>query len=130
MRPAGRHATNITLGQYLVEMTNAALAAITAGEKAKDITQGAAKLAKALNTLAEELADAHHLDPRLIAQVQSLAEDVGRMEGLARTASTACDTAVVTAVQAAQQTGRTYQADLDAMADGGTAHASAATHHQ
>ncbi|MFC8174996.1 hypothetical protein [Streptomyces sp. NPDC057325] len=126
---AAKHQTDITFDQYLVEMTNIALAALGDKETAEDLVSRLLATAKALLEIAEDLADDHNVDKRIVAQLSELSEALQRMTAQATRCAQECADAAEAAVQAAAGVARVYGQDMDAKREAGLVHASAAAHH-
>ncbi|MFC8294323.1 hypothetical protein [Streptomyces sp. NPDC057250] len=126
---AAKHQTDITFDQYLVEMTNIALAALGDKETAEDLVGRLLATAKALLEIAEDLADDHNVDKRIVAQLSELSEALERMTAQATRCAQECTDAAEAAVQAAAGVARVYGQDMDAKREAGLVHASAAAHH-
>ncbi|MFJ6250642.1 MULTISPECIES: hypothetical protein [unclassified Streptomyces] len=126
---AAKHQTDITFDQYLVEMTNIALAALGDKETAEDLVKRLLATAKALLEIAEDLADDHNVDKRIVAQISALSEALQRMTAQATRCAQECADAAEAAVQAAAGVARVYGQDMDAKREAGLVHASAAAHH-
>ncbi|WP_159057868.1 hypothetical protein [Streptomyces sp. WAC04657] len=126
---AAKHQTDITFDQYLVEMTNIALAALGDKETAEDLVGRLLATAKALLEIAEDLADDHNVDKRIVAQISELSEALQRMTVQATRCAQECADAAEAAVHAAAGVARVYGQDMDAKREAGLVHASAAAHH-
>ncbi|MGW9452412.1 hypothetical protein [Streptomyces sp. NPDC055632] len=126
---AAKHQTDITFDQYLVEMTNIALAALGDKETAEDLVGRLLATAKALLEIAEDLADDHNVDKRIVAQISELSEALERMTAQATRCAQECADAAEAAVHAAAGVARVYGQDMDAKREAGLVHASAAAHH-
>ncbi|MGA5498706.1 hypothetical protein ACPCSP_30600 [Streptomyces cinereoruber] len=126
---AAKHQTDITFDQYLVEMTNIALAALGDKETAEDLVGRLLATAKALLEIAEDLADDHNVDKRIVAQISELSEALQRMTDQATRCAQECADAAEAAVHAAAGVARVYGQDMDAKREAGLVHASAAAHH-
>ncbi|MFF5393261.1 hypothetical protein ACFY5H_33965 [Streptomyces sp. NPDC013012] len=126
---AAKHQTDITFDQYLVEMANIALAALGDKETAEDLVKRLLATAKALLEIAEDLADDHNIDKRIVAQLSELSEALQRMTAQATRCAQECADAAEAAVHAAAGVARVYGQDMDAKREAGLVHASAAAHH-
>ncbi|MGA5873919.1 hypothetical protein [Streptomyces cinereoruber] len=126
---AAKHQTDITFDQYLVEMTNIALTALGDKETAEDLVGRLLATAKALLESAEDMADDHNVDKRIVAQISELSEALERMTAQATRCAQECADAAEAAVQAAAGVARVYGQDMDAKREAGLVHASSAAHH-
>ncbi|MEU2564850.1 ATP/GTP-binding protein [Streptomyces longispororuber] len=126
---AAKHRTDITFGEYLMEIVNIAIAAALDKDRAQDLTVALGKVATALRDMAADLIDDHNIEADLVNQVIGLADAASRMKQLAERCATECEIASEAARIAATSVGRTYGEDLQAMDDAGLAQASAAAHH-
>lgn len=110
-------------------MTNIALTALGDKETAEDMIGRLLATAKALQEIADDLADDHNVDKQIISQISELSEALNTMTAQAGRCAQECADAAEAAVQAAAGVARVYGQDMDAKRDAGLAHASAAAHH-
>lgn len=126
---AARHRTDITFGEYLVEIVNIAIAAGLDKDRAQDLAVALGKVADALRDMAADLVGDHNVATEVVDQISDLADAAARMKQLAERCATECEIASEAARLAAMSVGRVYGEDIRAMDDAGLAHASAAAHH-
>ncbi|MFE1500748.1 ATP/GTP-binding protein, partial [Streptomyces albidoflavus] len=126
---AAKHQTDITFDQYLVGMTNIALAALSDKETAEEMIGRLLATAKALQEIADDLADDHNIDKKIVAQISELSEALNAMTAQATRCAQECADAAEAAVQAAGGVARVYGQDMDAKREAGLVHTSAAAHH-
>ncbi|MGW4779958.1 ATP/GTP-binding protein [Streptomyces filamentosus] len=126
---AAQHRTDITLGQYLIDITFIAVQAHTDKELAEELAVALGLVAEALRDMAADLSHDHNIDTEFVNQVSDLADAAEGMKRLAQRCAAECENAAEAALMAADAVGRTYSQDIDAMRAGGLAHASAAAHH-
>ncbi|MFF6794305.1 ATP/GTP-binding protein [Streptomyces filamentosus] len=126
---AAQHRTDITLGQYLIDITFIAVQAHTDKEGAENLAMELGLVAKELHDMAADLNHDHNIDTEFVNQVSDLADAAEEMKRLAQRCAAECENAAEAALMAADAVGRTYSRDIDAMRAGGLAHASAAAHH-
>nr|BFD88448.1 hypothetical protein StreXyl84_78490 [Streptomyces sp. Xyl84] len=126
---AAKHRTDITFGEYLMEMVNIAIAAALDKDRAQDLVIALGKVADALRDMAADLVGDHNIATEVVNQITDLADAADRMKQLAERCATECEIASEAARIAAMSVGRVYGEDIQAMDDAGLAHASAAAHH-
>ncbi|MGC5359545.1 ATP/GTP-binding protein [Streptomyces sp. DT190] len=126
---AAKHRTDITFGEYLMEIVNIAIAAALDKERAQDLAVALGKVADALRDMAADLVGDHNIATEVVDQITDLADAAERMKQLAERCATECEIASEAARIAAMSVGRVYGEDIQAMDDAGLAHASAAAHH-
>jgi hypothetical protein len=126
---AAKHRTDITFGEYLVEIVNIAIAAGLDKDRAQDLAVALGKVADALRDMAADLVGDHNVATEVVDQISDLADAAARMKQLAERCATECEIASEAARLAAMSVGRVYGEDIRAMDDAGLAHASAAAHH-
>ncbi|MEW1699462.1 hypothetical protein [Streptomyces sp. NPDC091278] len=126
---AAKHQTDITFDDYLVVMTNIALAALGDKETAEDLIGRLLATAKALQEIADDLADDHNIDKGITSQISDLSEVLSEMTSQATRCAQECADAAEAAVQAAGGVARVYGQDMDAKREAGLANVSAAAHH-
>ncbi|MEW2078778.1 ATP/GTP-binding protein [Streptomyces sp. NPDC013433] len=126
---AAKHRTDITFGEYLVEIVNIAIAAARDKDRAQDLAIALGKVADALRDMAADLVGDHNIATEVVDQITDLADAATRMKQLAERCATECEIASEAARIAARSVGRVYGEDIEAMDDAGLAHASAAAHH-
>jgi hypothetical protein len=124
-----QHRTDITFGEYLMEVVNVAVASGLDKERAQALAEALGKVADALRDMATDLIGDHNIDTAVVNQISDLADSADRMRQLAERCATECETASEAARLAAMSVGRVYSEDIQAMDDAGLAHASAAAHH-
>ncbi|MBT2369962.1 ATP/GTP-binding protein [Streptomyces sp. ISL-10] len=128
-RMAAQHRTDITFGEYLMEMVNIAIAAAADKDRAQELAVALGKVADALRDMAADLVGDHNVATEVVDQITDLADAATRMKQLAERCATECGIASEAARLAAMAVGRTYGEDIKAMDDAGLAHASSAAHH-
>ncbi len=126
---AAKHRTDITFGEYLMEIVNIAIAAALDKDRAQDLAIALGKVADALRDMAADLVGDHNIATEVVDQITDLADAADRMKQLAERCATECEIASEAARIAAMSVGRVYGEDIQAMDDAGLAHASAAAHH-
>ncbi|WP_346161799.1 ATP/GTP-binding protein [Streptomyces mordarskii] len=126
---AAKHRTDITFGEYLMEIVNIAITAALDKERAQDLAIALGKVADALRDMAADLVGDHNIATEVVDKITDLADAATRMKQLAERCATECAIASEGARLAAMSVGRVYGADIQAMDDAGLAHASAAAHH-
>ncbi|MFD5426384.1 ATP/GTP-binding protein [Streptomyces sp. NPDC127084] len=126
---AARHRTDITFDEYLMEIVNIAITAALDKDRAQEMAVALGKVADALRDMAADLVGDHNIATEVVDQITDLADAASRMKGLAAQCATECEIASEAARIAATSVGRVYGEDIQAMDDGGLAHASAAAHH-
>lgn len=126
---AAQHRTDITFGEYLMEIVNIAIAAALDKDRAQDLAVALGKVADALRDMAVDLVTDHNIATEVVDQITDLADAATRMKQLAERCATECEIASEAARLAATSVGRVYGQDIQAMDDAGLAHASAAAHH-
>ncbi|MCO8303598.1 ATP/GTP-binding protein [Streptomyces sp. RKCA744] len=126
---AAQHRTDITFGEYLMEVVNIALAAGLDKDRAQDLAVALGKVADALRDMAADLVGDHNIATEVVDQITDLADAAMRMKQLAERCATECEIASEAARLAAVAVGRTYGEDIQAMDEAGLTHASAAVHH-
>ncbi|MGV4890728.1 ATP/GTP-binding protein (plasmid) [Streptomyces viridosporus] len=126
---AAKHRTDITFGEYLMEIVNIAIAAALDKDRAQDLAVALGKVADALRDMATDLIGDHNIATEVVDQITDLADAADRMKQLAERCATECEIASEAARIAAMSVGRVYGEDIQAMDDAGLAHASAAAHH-
>ncbi|MFD4260753.1 ATP/GTP-binding protein [Streptomyces sp. NPDC058534] len=126
---AAKHRTDITFGEYLMEIVNIAIAAALDKDRAQELAVALGKVADALRDMAADLVGDHNIATEVVDQVTDLADAADRMKQLAERCATECEIASEAARIAAVSVGRVYGEDIAAMDDAGLAHASAAAHH-
>lgn len=128
-RMAAKHRTDITFGEYLMEIVNIAIAAALDKDRAQDLAAALGKVADALRDMAADLIGDHNIATEIVDQITDLADAASRMKQLAERCATECEIASESARIAATSVGRVYGQDIQAMDDAGLAHASSAAHH-
>ncbi|MFJ6053633.1 ATP/GTP-binding protein [Streptomyces sp. NPDC092307] len=126
---AAKHRTDITFGEYLMEIVNIAIAAALDKDRAQELAVALGKVADALRDMATDLVGDHNIATEVVDQVTDLADAATRMKQLAERCATECEIASEAARIAATSVGRIYGEDIAAMDDAGLAHASSAAHH-
>ncbi|GLW03817.1 ATP/GTP-binding protein [Streptomyces lavendulae subsp. lavendulae] len=126
---AAQHRTDITFGEYLMEIVNIAIAAALDKDRAQDLAVALGKVADALRDMAADLVGDHNIATEVVDQITDLADAADRMKQLAERCATECEIASEAARIAAMSVGRVYGQDIDAMDDAGLATASSAAHH-
>jgi hypothetical protein len=126
---AAKHRTDITFGEYLMEIVNIAIAAALDKDRAQDLAVALGKVADALRDMATDLIGDHNIATEVVNQITDLADAATRMKQLAERCATECEIASEAARIAAMSVGRVYGEDIQAMDDAGLAHVSAAAHH-
>ncbi|GGO98662.1 ATP/GTP-binding protein [Wenjunlia tyrosinilytica] len=124
-----KHRTDITFGEYLMEIVNIAIAAALDKDRAQDLAVALGNVADALREMAADLIGDHNIATEVTEQVCGLADAATGMKLLAERCATECEVACEAARIAAVAVGRTYGEDIKAMDDAGLAQASAAAHH-
>ncbi|WP_308013516.1 ATP/GTP-binding protein [Streptomyces beigongshangae] len=128
-RMAAKHRTDITFGEYLMEIVNIAIAAALDKDRAQDLAVALGKVADALRDMAADLVGDHNIATEVVNQITDLADAAERMKQLAERCATECEIASEAARLAAMSVGRVYGQDVQAMDDAGLANASSAAHH-
>jgi hypothetical protein len=128
-RMAAKHRTDITFGEYLMEIVNIAIAAGLDKDRAEDLADALGKVADALRDMAANLVGDHNIATEVVNQITDLADAAGRMKRQAEQCAVDCELASEAARLAAMSVGRTYSEDIQAMDDAGLAQASASAHH-
>lgn len=126
---AAKHRTDITFGEYLMEIVNIAIAAALDKDRAQELAVAIGKVADALRDMAADLVGDHNIATEVVDQITDLADAADRMKQLAERCATECEIASEGARIAAMSVGRVYGQDIDAMDDAGLATASSAAHH-
>ncbi|MFA0845503.1 ATP/GTP-binding protein [Streptomyces rochei] len=126
---AAKHRTDITFGEYLMEIVNIAIAAALDKDRAQDLAVALRKVADALRDMAADLVGDHNIATEVVDQITDLADAADRMKQLAERCATECEIASEAARIAAMSVGRVYGEDVQAMDDAGLTHASSAAHH-
>ena len=126
---AAKHRTDITFGEYLMEIVNIAIAAALDKDRAQELAIALGKVADALRDMAADLSGDHNIATAVVDQITDLADAAARMKHLAERCATQCELAAEAARIAAMSVGRVYGEDIEAMDDAGLATASAAAHH-
>jgi hypothetical protein len=126
---AAKHRTDITFGEYLMDIVNIAIAAGLDKDHAEKLAEALGEVADALRDMAADLVGDHNIATEVTNQISDLADAATRMKMHAERCATECEVASEAARLAAMAVGRTYGADIQAMDDAGLAHASAAAHH-
>ncbi|MGQ4466924.1 ATP/GTP-binding protein [Streptomyces violaceoruber] len=126
---AAKHRTDITFGEYLMEIVNIAIAAALDKDRAQDLAVALDKVAEALREMAADLVGDHNIATEVVDQITDTADAADRMKQLIERCATECETASEAARIAAVSVGRVYGEDIAAMDDAGLAHASSAAHH-
>ncbi|MER5886965.1 hypothetical protein ABT160_24340 [Streptomyces sp. NPDC001941] len=124
-----QHRTNVTFDEYLVDITNIALAAGLDKDRAAELAVALGKVATALREIAGDLIGDHNISPKVVDRVTDLADSAARMRQSAERCATECEIASQAAQLAALSVARVYGEDLQAMDDAGLAQASSAAHH-
>ncbi|RPK32240.1 hypothetical protein EES39_39070 [Streptomyces sp. ADI92-24] len=127
-RMAAKHRTDITFGEYLMEIVNIAIAAALDKDRAQELAVALGKVADALRDVAADLIGDHNIATEIVDQITDLADAASRMKQLAERCATECEIASESARLAATSVGRVYGQDIQAMDDAGLAHASSAHH--
>jgi len=126
---AAKHRTNITYDEYLIRMARIATAA---DADADSFTQLAQKITAAVNDLkawAGDLADGHNIDPKVVTELEAMADDCHAASAAATQAGTGCKAAAEASKIAARAVARVYGEDMAEVDAAGLASASAAAHH-
>lgn len=126
---AAQHRTDITFGEYLVGIVNIAVAAELDRDRAQDLAAALGKVADALRDMAADLVGDHNIATEVVNQITDLADAAARMKALAERCAFECGVASQGATTAAFSVSFVYGEDVQAMADAGLTHASAAPHH-
>lgn len=126
---AAKHRTDITFGEYLVEIVNIALASEADKDRAQELAIALGKVADALRDMAVDLGSDHNVATEVVDQITDLADSAASMKRLAERCAAECGIASQGARLTAFMVGFTYGEDVQAMDDAGLAHASAAAHH-
>ncbi|CAL9637419.1 hypothetical protein SUDANB120_06243 (plasmid) [Streptomyces sp. enrichment culture] len=126
---AAQHRTDITFGEYLMEIVNIAIAAALDKDRAQELAVALGKVADALRDMAADLVGDHNIATEVVDQVTDLADAADRMKQLAERCATECEVASEAARIAAMSVGRVYGQDIQAMDDAGLVNASSAAHH-
>ncbi|MFG2439010.1 ATP/GTP-binding protein [Streptomyces sp. NPDC048508] len=126
---AAQHRTDITFGEYLMEIVNIAVAAALDKDRAQDLAVALGKVADALRDMAADLVGDHSIATEVVDQITDLADAADRMKQLAVRCAAECEAASEAARIAAMSVGRVYGEDIQAMDDAGLANASSAAHH-
>ena len=126
---AAQHRTDITFGEYLMEIVNIAIAAGLDQERAQDLAVSLGKTAHCLRDMAADLVGDHNIATEVVGQITDLADAATRMKQLAERCAAECETASEAARLAAMEVGRVYGQDIQAMDEAGLVHASSAAHH-
>ncbi|WP_394427207.1 hypothetical protein [Streptomyces sp. SGAir0957] len=126
---AAKHQTDITFGEYLIEMASIAVTAAMDGERSEALTQVMTQVAETLEEMAADLADDHNVDREITDMLSGLADQAGDMKQIAQRCAAECADAAEAAKLAGQRVARVYGEDMAAKQDGGLTHASAAAHH-
>ncbi|MGW6358513.1 hypothetical protein ACWFR5_25890 [Streptomyces sp. NPDC055092] len=126
---AAKHQTDITFGEYLMEMASIAVQAAMDGERSEALAQGLNKVAETLLEIADDLSDDHNVGPEVTSLISGLADQAGDMKQVAQRFASECADAAEAAKLAGSQVAKVYGEDLAAVEDGGLKHASAAAHH-
>lgn len=128
-RLAAEHQTDISLGEYLTEITNIAVASDTHKDRAEQIASALGQVADALRDMSTDLVADHNIAPQVTDLIANLADDAGRMKLQAERAAEECGNASQAAVLAGMSVAQTYNRDVQAMDDAGLTFASSAAHH-
>ncbi|MFD8118607.1 ATP/GTP-binding protein [Streptomyces microflavus] len=128
-RMAAKHRTDITFGDYLMEIVNIAIAAGLDKDRAQELAVALGKVADALRDMATDLVGDHNIATEVVDQITDLADAASRMKALAERCAAECEIASEAARLAAMSVGRVYGQDMQAMDDAGLANASSAAHH-
>ncbi|MET9497432.1 hypothetical protein [Streptomyces sp. NPDC006552] len=126
---AAKHASDITFGEYLMEMASIAVTAAMDGERSEALTQVMTQAAETLEEIAADLADDHNVDSEITDMLSGLADRAGDMKQIAERCAAECADAAEAAKLAGSRVARVYGQDMAAKQDGGLKHASAAAHH-
>ncbi|MFJ5680270.1 ATP/GTP-binding protein [Streptomyces sp. NPDC093097] len=126
---AAEHRTDITFGEYLVEIANIALGASEVKESAEATANELGKVVGALKDMATDLMGHHNIATEVTNQLADMADDARRTKAQTERAAGECALAAETAQTAAVSVARTYSEDLNAMDAGGVTYASSAAHH-
>ncbi|MEV7296885.1 ATP/GTP-binding protein [Streptomyces microflavus] len=128
-RMAAKHRTDITFGDYLMEIVNIAIAAGLDKDRAQELAVALGKVADALRDMASDLVGDHNIATEVVDQITDLADAASRMKALAERCAAECEIASEAARLAAMSVGRVYGQDMQAMDEAGLANASSAAHH-
>ncbi|MFJ8405748.1 ATP/GTP-binding protein [Streptomyces microflavus] len=128
-RMAAKHRTDITFGDYLMEIVNIAIAAGLDKDRARELAIALGKVADALRDMATDLVGDHNIATEVVDQITDLADAASRMKALAERCAAECEIASEAARLAAMSVGRVYGQDMQAMDEAGLANASSAAHH-
>ncbi|MFE4019312.1 ATP/GTP-binding protein [Streptomyces sp. NPDC059101] len=126
---AAEHRTDITFGEYLVEIANIALGVTEVKESAQVTANELGKVVGALKDMATDLMGHHNIATEVTNQLADMADDARRTKAQTERAAGECALAAETAQTAAMSVARTYSEDLNAMDAGGVTYASSAAHH-
>ncbi|MFJ5657275.1 ATP/GTP-binding protein [Streptomyces microflavus] len=128
-RMAAKHRTDITFGDYLMEIVNIAITAGLDKNRTQELAIALGKVADALRDMATDLVGDHNIATEVVDQITDLADAASRMKALAERCAAECEIASEAARLAAMSVGRVYGQDMQAMDDAGLANASSAAHH-
>ncbi|MFD6471162.1 ATP/GTP-binding protein [Streptomyces goshikiensis] len=128
-RLKAQHQTDITLDDYLVDMTNIALGTDRDKEDAQELAASLGRTADALRDMATDLVGDHNVDTEVTRLVSDLADAADRMKRRAEQCAVECEHSSDAALLAAGAVARTYQADADAIDQAGLTYASSSAHH-
>ncbi|MFH8886702.1 hypothetical protein [Streptomyces californicus] len=126
---AAQHRTDITFGDFLMEMAATALKASSDQERAEVLAEALGKVADALREMAADLVGDHNISAEVTDLIADLADSAGRMKAQARRCAEQCGLAKEAVALVATQVARVYGKDMAAKRDAGLKHTSAAAHH-
>ncbi|WP_052287668.1 hypothetical protein [Streptomyces sp. 769] len=126
---AAQHRTDITFGEYLVEIANIALGVSEVKESAQATANELGKIASALTDMAIDLMGHHNIETQVTNELADMADGARQTKVQTEWTAGECALAAETAQTAATSVARTYSADLNAMDAGGVTYASSAAHH-
>ncbi|MEU3884829.1 ATP/GTP-binding protein [Streptomyces californicus] len=126
---AAQHRTDITFGDFLMEMAATALKASSDQERAEALAEALGKVADALREMAADLVGDHNITTEVTDLIADLADSAGRMKEQARRCAEQCGLAKEAVALVATQVARVYGKDMAAKRDAGLKHTSAAAHH-
>ncbi|MFE6727832.1 ATP/GTP-binding protein [Streptomyces californicus] len=124
-----QHRTDITFGDFLMEMAATALKASSDQERAEALAEALGKVADALREMAADLVGDHNITTEVTDLIADLADSAGRMKEQARRCAEQCGLAKEAVALVATQVARVYGKDMAAKRDAGLKHTSAAAHH-
>jgi hypothetical protein len=126
---AAQHRTDITFGEYLMEMANIAIQAASDQERAEALAEALDKVADALRDMAADLIGDHNVSTEVTELISDLADSAARLKQLAERCASECGLALEAAKLAAAMVARVYGQDMAAKEEAGLKYTSAAAHH-